>query len=72
MKEYSRVRMIVQKEKYAKNGVHKGMIGVATEKYPNTDDWEVIWIGKEEIVDGIKVTADFSLSASESDLEVIE
>ena len=27
MKEYSRVRLIVEKEKYAKDGVHKGMDG---------------------------------------------
>lgn len=72
MKEYSRVQMIVQKEKYAKNGVNKGMICIATDKYPSTNDWEVIWIGKEELVDGIKVTDDFSLSASESDLIVLD
>lgn len=28
MKEYSRVRVIVEKEKYAKEGVHKGMDGI--------------------------------------------
>ena len=27
MKEYSRVKLIVEKEKYAKEGVHKGMDG---------------------------------------------
>jgi hypothetical protein len=27
MKEYSRVMLIVEKEKYAKKGVHKGMDG---------------------------------------------
>lgn len=27
MKEYSRVRLIVEKEEYAKYGVHKGMDG---------------------------------------------
>ena len=27
MKEYDRVRLIVEREKYAKDGVHKGMDG---------------------------------------------
>lgn len=72
MKEYSLVRLNVEKERYTKNGVYKGMTGVATDKYPNSNDWEVIWHGKEEIVDGIRVTADFSLSANEEDLEVIK
>ena len=27
MKEYDRVRLIVEKEKYAEDGVHKGMYG---------------------------------------------
>ena len=27
MKEYSRVRLIVEKERYAKDGVHNGMYG---------------------------------------------
>lgn len=27
MKEYDRVRLIVEKEKYAEDGVHKGMDG---------------------------------------------
>lgn len=27
MKEYSRVKLIVEKEEYAKHGVHKGMDG---------------------------------------------
>ena len=30
MKEYDRVELIVEKEKYAKEGVHKGMDGFVT------------------------------------------
>ena len=32
MKEYDRVELIVEKEKYAKEGVHKGMDGFVTQE----------------------------------------
>ena len=32
MKEYDRVELIVEKEKYAKEGVHKGMDGFAIQE----------------------------------------
>ena len=32
MKEYDKVELIVEKEKYAKEGVHKGMDGFVTQE----------------------------------------
>lgn len=41
MKEYSRVRLIVEKEKYAKGGVHKGMDGIILDSRNIDGQWLV-------------------------------
>lgn len=41
MKEYSRVRLIVEKEKYTKDGVHKGMDGIICDPRNIEGQWLV-------------------------------
>lgn len=64
MKEYSRVRIIVEKEKYAKEGVHKGMDGWICDSRNINGQWLVCFDDEEmfEIV---------TLPIKEEDLEVI-
>ena len=42
-KEYDDVEVIVEKEKYTKHGVHKGMRGVIMEEYAIKNQWYVIF-----------------------------
>jgi len=62
MKEYSRVRLIVEKEKYANDGVHKGMNGwicdprningqwlVCFDQYGNLPDIACIPVKEEDL-----------------------
>ena len=65
MKEYDRVELIVEKEKYAKEGVHKGMNG---------------WICDSRKIDGLWLVCfdqkyDYNIATieiEENDLVVIE
>lgn len=41
MKENDRVRLIVEKEKYAKKGVHKGMDGIICDPRRINEQWLV-------------------------------
>ena len=64
MKEYSRVRLIVEKEKYAKKGAHKGMDGWICDPRNIDGDWLVCFDDEEkfEIV---------TLPVNEKDLELV-
>ncbi len=64
MKEYSRVRLIVEKEKYAKEGAHKGMDGWICDPRNINGQWLVCFDDEEmfEIV---------TLPIKEKDLEII-
>ncbi len=42
-KEYDVVELIVEKERYSKHGIHKGMEGVIMEKYAINNKWLVIF-----------------------------
>ena len=41
VKEYDRVELIVEKERYAKEGVHKGMDGIICDPQKVNDTWLV-------------------------------
>ena len=41
VKEYDRVELIVEKERYAKEGVHKGMDGILCDPRKINDTWLV-------------------------------
>ena len=43
MKEYDRVELIVEKEAYAKEGVHKGMTGCVISSYAINNQWLIIF-----------------------------
>lgn len=42
-KEYDVVELVVEKERYSKHGIHKGMRGVVMEKYAINNKWLVIF-----------------------------
>ena len=48
MKEYSRVRLVVEKEKYAKKGAHKGMDGWICDPRNIDGDWLVCFDDEEK------------------------
>lgn len=41
MKEYDRVELIVEKDRYAKEGVHKGMDGIICDPHKVNGTWLV-------------------------------
>jgi len=41
VKEYDRVELIVKKDRYAKEGVHKGMDGIICDPHKVNDTWLV-------------------------------
>ena len=43
MKEYDLVELIVDREEYAKEGVHKGMFGAVMSDTPINGKWQVIF-----------------------------
>ena len=45
MKEYDDVKVIVEKERYAKEGVHKGMVGTILDPRRVEGDWLVVLTG---------------------------
>ena len=64
MKEYSRVKLIVEKEKYAKDGAHKGMDGWICDPRNINGQWLVCFDDKEKFAITI-------ISVKEEDLELI-
>ncbi len=51
VKEYDVVEVIVEKEKYAKEGVHKGCLGTVMEPYSVEGRWYVIFTNPETGLD---------------------
>lgn len=43
LKEYDKVEMIVEKPKYAIEGVHKGMTGCVTSSYAIKNEWLIVF-----------------------------
>lgn len=70
MKEYDRVELIVEKEKYAKEGVHKGHQGtILGEK--RLGYWLVYFDGEIfQDTDGVWKTTEVGLGVLEEDLKV--
>lgn len=65
MKEYSRVKLIVEKEKYAKEGAHKGMDGWICDPRNINGQWLVCF-------DQYGILPDIAcIPVKEEDLEVI-
>ena len=66
MKEFDTVELITDREKYAKRGVHKGMIGTIMDPRKINGHWYVIfenWYTGEDIAD---------ISIKEEDLIVLK
>lgn len=64
MKEYDRVRLIVEKEKYAKEGAHKGMDGWICDPRNINGQWLVCFDDDEMF----EIT---TLPVKEEDLELV-
>ncbi len=47
VKEYDKVELIVEKSKYANEGVHKGMVGCIISSYAINNQWLVVFSEKE-------------------------
>lgn len=65
MKEYSRVKLIVEKEKYAKDGVHKGMDGWICDPRNINGQW-LVCFDQDGALPNIA-----TIAVKEEDLEVI-
>jgi hypothetical protein len=65
MKEYDRVRLIVEKAKYAKEGVHKGMDGWICHPQSNAGTWLVQF---DQFGDLPEIA---TISVDEADLEFV-
>lgn len=66
MKEYDRVRLIVEKEKYAEDGVHKGMDGIICDPRNIDGQWLVSF---DQFGDLPEIAC---IPVKEVDLEVVE
>ena len=66
MKEYDRVRLIVEKEKYAEDGVHKGMDGWICDPRNIDGQWLVSF---DQFGDLPEIAC---IPVKEVDLEVVE
>ena len=64
LREYDAVRVLVEKEEYAKRGVHKGMVGTILEPEKIDGRWDV-YFEDEEFADTIESPI------SETDLELV-
>ena len=65
-KEYDEIEVTVEKEKYAKEGVHKGMRGVIMMDYAIQGNWYVIFTDE-------KTGEDFAeASINEKDMKLVE
>ena len=65
MKEMDPVKVIVEKEKYAKEGVHKGMYGVVWSEKPINGEWCVYFTQCGDKPDIAQI------GINEEDLEVV-
>ena len=73
MKEYDDVKVIVEKERYAKEGVHKGMVGTILDPRRVEGDWLVVFDGEfKQDKDGAWYTTDIECEIAETDLEVVK
>ncbi len=73
MKEYDDVKVIVEKERYAKVGIHKGMIGTILDPRRIEGDWLVVFDGEfKQDEDGTWYTTDIECEIAESDLIVVK
>ncbi len=73
MKEYDDVKVIVEKERYAKVGIHKGMIGTILDPRRIEGDWLVVFDGEfKQDEDGAWYTTDIECEIAESDLIVVK
>jgi hypothetical protein len=69
MKEYDWVRLLVDKEEYAKEGAHKNMTGCIMEPQNSDGTWQVFFdVGGEAVEDWEVV----DISIPEDDLELVE
>ena len=73
MKEYDVVKVIVEKEQYTKEGVHKDMQGTIMDPRCIEDSWLVIFDGEflQEPTTGVWYTTDIECVIKEKDLEVV-
>ena len=67
MKEFDWVRLIVEKEKYAQEGVHKGMVGCIIYDKSYNGEWLVGFDIEGATLEDLKVV---ELSVHESDMEL--
>ncbi len=65
MKEYSRVRLIVEKDKYAREGVHKGMDGWICDPRNINGQW-LVWFDQYGELPNIA-----TIEVKEEDLEAM-
>ena len=73
MKEYDRVELIVEKEKYANEGVHKGMDGWICDPRKIDGFWLVSFEGEIfQGEDGVWDCTDITIEFLEEDLKVIK
>ena len=73
MKEYDRVELIIEKEKYAKEGVHKGMNGWICDPRNIEGNWLVSFEGEIfQGEDGVWDCTDITIEVLEEDLKVIK
>ena len=71
IKEYDFVQIIVDKEKYIKHGVYKGMVGTVMQNHAIKNNWEVCFEGKATF-NGIAKANDIWLSVYEEDIKLID
>ena len=73
MKEYDVVRVIVEKQTYAKEGVHKYMVGTILDPRKINGKWLVVFSGEfKQDEDGAWYTTDKECEVAETDLIVVK
>ena len=73
MKEYDQVKVLVDKDEYAKEGVFKDMVGFIMDPRCINGRWLVIFSGEflQEPTTGVWYTTDVDCVIREEDLEVV-
>ena len=73
MKEYDVVKVVTERPRYTKLGVHKGMIGTILDPRRIEGDWLVVFDGEfRQDKDGAWYTTDIECEIAETDLEVVK
>ena len=73
MNEYDVVRVIVEKQTYAKEGVHKDMVGTILDPRKINGKWLVVFSGEfKQDEDGAWYTTDKECEVAETDLIVVK